>query len=139
SIKDDPAEFRAAPTHRDDFCTLNYTSGTTGPPKGIPHAHKDMPISSQLYTVNILGLNENDRTFSVARLFFTYGLGVNLFSPWHVGVGTVLCSERPRVSTNVLETIDRLKPAVLFNVPTCYASVMAVAIFIVLYGFTSLR
>jgi acyl-coenzyme A synthetase/AMP-(fatty) acid ligase len=50
-IKGESTELAAAPTHRDDFCTLNYTSGTTGNPKGIPHAHKDMPISSQLYTV----------------------------------------------------------------------------------------
>src|SRR5438093_13543527 len=84
------------------ICTLNYTSGTTGQPKGIPHAHKDMPISSQLYTVNKLGLSENDRTFSVARLFFTFGLGVNLFSPWYVDASTVLCSKPPRVAANIL-------------------------------------
>ncbi len=138
-IKGETTEFRAAPTHRDDFCTLNYTSGTTGPPKGIPHAHKDMPISSQLYTVNILGLTENDRTFSVARLFFTYGLGVTLFSPWHVGASTVLCSKSPRVATNVLETIDRFKPTFLFNVPTGYASLMAVERFTERYDLSSLR
>ena len=124
-IKDESAELAAARTHRDDFCTLNYTSGTTGQPKGIPHAHKDMPISSQLYTVNKLGLTENDRTFSVARLFFTYGLGVNLFSSWHVGASMVLCSKPPRVPANVLETIARFKPTFLFSVPTAYASLLA--------------
>jgi acyl-coenzyme A synthetase/AMP-(fatty) acid ligase len=85
-----------------------------------------MPISSQLYSVNTLGLNENDRTFPVARLFFTYGLGVNLFSPWYVGASTVLCSKPPRVASHVLETIDRFKPTVLFSVPTSYASLLAV-------------
>src|SRR3972149_7021020 len=109
-------------TQRYDYCTLNYTSGTTGQPKGIPHPHKTMPISSQLYTVNTLGLTENDRTFSIARLFFTYGLGVNLFSPWHVGASTVLCSKPPRMAANVLETIDRFKPTFLFSVPTASAS-----------------
>src|SRR5262252_2945988 len=73
-IKGESTQLDTAPTHREDFCTLNYTSGTTGQPKGIPHTHKDMPISVQLYSVNVLGLNENDRTFSVARLFFTFGL-----------------------------------------------------------------
>ena len=87
-IRGESTELAAAPTHREDFCTLNYTSGTTGQPKGIPHAHKDMPLSSQLYTVNKLRLTEHDRTFSVARLFFTFGLGVNLFSPWYVGAST---------------------------------------------------
>ena len=30
----------AEPTHRDDFCSLHYSSGTTGLPKGVFHAHK---------------------------------------------------------------------------------------------------
>ncbi len=138
-IKGERTELNTARTHRDDFCTLNYTSGTTGQPKGIQHAHKDMPISSQLYTVNTLGLNENDRTFAVARLFFTYGLGVTLFSPWHVGASTVLCSKPPRTATNVLETIDRFKPTFLFNVPTGYASILAVEGFAERYNLSSLR
>lgn len=138
-IKGESTALGTAPTHRDDFCTLNYTSGTTGQPKGIQHAHKDMPISSQLYTVNTLGLSENDRTFAVARLFFTYGLGVSLFSPWHVGASTVLCSKPPRTATNVLETIDRFKPTFLFNVPTGYASIMAVEGFAERYDLSSLR
>jgi benzoate-CoA ligase family protein len=125
-ITGESTELSAARTHRDDVCTLNYTSGTTGPPKGIQHAHKDMPISSQLYTVNVLGLKESDRTFSVARLFFTYGLGVNLFSSWHVGAGMVLSSRPPRIATSILETIDRFKPTFLFSVPTSYASLLAV-------------
>src|SRR5688572_12144566 len=125
-IQGESTDLKVAQTHRDDWCTLNYTSGTTGPPKGIQHAHKDMPISSQLYTVDVLGLKESDRTFSIARLFFTFGLGVNLFSPWYVGASTVLQSAPPRVATTVLETINRFKPTFLFNVPTGYASLMAV-------------
>ena len=138
-IAGESKEREGAPTHQDDFCTLNYTSGTTGRPKGIQHAHKDMPISSQLYTINTLGLGETDRTFSIARLFFTYGLGVNLFSPWHVGASTVLCSQPPRKSVYVLETIDRFKPTFLFNVPTGYASMLAVKGFAENYDLSSLR
>ena len=137
-IRGESTELAAAPTHREDFCTLNYTSGTTGQPKGIPHAHKDMPLSSQLYTVNKLRLTEHDRTFSVARLFFTFGLGVNLFSPWYVGASTVLCSKPPRAATNILETIHRFKPTFLFNVPTGYASMLAVDDF-KRYDLSSLR
>lgn len=138
-IKNESTELKPAPTHRDDFCTINYTSGTTGFPKGIQHAHKDMPISCQLYTVNILGLKEIDRTFSVARLFFTYGLGVALFSPWHVGASAVFCSKPPRTAANVLETIDRFKPTFLFNVPTGYASMLAIENFNQKYDVSSLR
>jgi benzoate-CoA ligase family protein len=138
-IKGESIELKTTLTHREDFCTLNYTSGTTGNPKGIMHTHKDMPISSQLYPVDVLGIRESDRTFAVPRLFFTYGLGVNLFAPWFVGASTVLCSKPPRLATTVLETIDRYKPTFLFNVPTGYASLMAVEGFGEKYDLSSLR
>ena len=63
-IAGQPTTLEAAPTHRDDFCSLNYSSGTTGEPKGILHAHKDYPLTSQLWGVDVLGLREDDRTFA---------------------------------------------------------------------------
>ena len=69
-INDEDTKLEAAQTHRDDFCSLHYSSGTTGMPKGVLHAHKDYPLIAQLSGVNFFGLTENDRTFSVAKLFF---------------------------------------------------------------------
>ncbi|MFQ5857562.1 MAG: benzoate-CoA ligase family protein [Anaerolineae bacterium] len=138
-IANEPAELEAAPTHRDDFCILNYSSGTTGEPKGIPHAHKDMPLSAQLYGADAIGLREDDRTFAIAKLFFTYGLGNNLIYPWHVGASVVLSPALPRVATNVLEVIDRFRPTVLHGVPTSYAAMLAVEGFTEKYDLSSLR
>ena len=75
----------AAHTHRDDFCSLHYSSGTTGMPKGVLHAHKDYPLIARLSGVDVFGMTEEDRTFSVAKLFFVYGIGGNLIFPWYVG------------------------------------------------------
>jgi acyl-coenzyme A synthetase/AMP-(fatty) acid ligase len=47
-----PTTFETAPTHRNDFCSLNYSSGTTGEPKGILHAHKDYLLTAQWWGVN---------------------------------------------------------------------------------------
>src|SRR5574341_2615947 len=132
-------ELEAAETHREDICTLNYSSGTTGEPKGIPHAHKDLPLSAQLYGVDAIGLREDDRTFSIAKLFFTYGLGNNLIYPWYVGASVVLSPAPPRVAANVLEAIDRFKPTVLNGVPTNYAAMLAVEDFTEKYDLSSLR
>ncbi len=118
---------------------LNYSSGTTGEPKGIPHAHKDLPLTAQLYGVDAIGLREDDRTFSVAKLFFTYGSGGNLIWPWYAGASIILSPAPSRVATNLLETIDRFKPTVFNGVPTSYASMMAVDRFTENYDLSSIR
>ena len=138
-ITDAAADLMAAPTHRDDFCSLNYSSGTTGQPKGILHAHKDYPLTAELWGKNVLGLCESDRTFSGAKLFFTFGNGGNLIFPWYVGASTVLFAGSPRVATNVLEIVDRFKPTILYNAPTGYAMTMAVPNFRETYDLSSLR
>ncbi|MGF1507447.1 MAG: benzoate-CoA ligase family protein [Chloroflexi bacterium] len=112
-------------THREDFCSLNYSSGTTGTPKGILHAHKDYPLTAQLWGVNVLGLTEADRTFALAKLFFTFGTGGNLIFPWYVGASVVLFSGSPRVAENVFEMIGRFKPTIFYNSPTGYAMALA--------------
>jgi benzoate-CoA ligase family protein len=138
-IGDQATEFPAASTHRDDPCMLNYSSGTTGEPKGIPHAHKDLPLTAQLYAVDAIGLREDDITFSVAKLFFTYGSGGNLIWPWYAGASVILSPAPSRTATNLLETIDRFKPTILNGVPTSYASMMAVDRFTTTYDLSSLR
>jgi benzoate-CoA ligase family protein len=124
-IRDEPTELAVAPTHREDFCSLNYSSGSTGEPKGILHAHKDLPITAQLWAVNVLGLRESDRTLATAKLFFTFGTGGNLVFPWFVGASCVLMAAPPRIVTNVLEHIQRFRPTILYNAPTGYAAILA--------------
>jgi benzoate-CoA ligase family protein len=138
-IAGEPTELEAAPTHREDFCSLNYSSGTTGQPKGILHAHKDYPLTAQLWGSNILGIQEDDRTFAGAKLFFTFGTGGNLIFPWYAGASTVLFSGSPRVAANILEMVDRFKPTILYNAPTGYAMAMAVEDLSEKYDLSSLR
>lgn len=126
-------------THRDDYGTLNYSSGTTGQPKGILHAHRDYALTSQLWGADVLGLGPEDRTFSVAKLFFTFGLGGNLLFPWWVGASAVLYPGSPRQAADVLGVIDCFKPTVLFNAPTGYASILAIDDFTERYDLGSLR
>jgi benzoate-CoA ligase family protein len=126
-------------THRDDFATLNYSSGTTGQPKGVPHAHKDLPLTAQLWGVNVLGLREDDRTFSVAKLFFAFGQGGNLIYPWYAGAGIVLYPGSPRVAASVLEMIDRFRPTIFYNAPTGYAMSLAMSDLTETYDLSSLR
>jgi benzoate-CoA ligase family protein len=119
-------ELDPAPTLREDLATLNYSSGTTGTPKGIPHAHQDLPLSAELWGVRCLGLREEDVSYSNAKLFFTYGLGGGMLFPWTVGAGTILNPGPARETATVLRLIERHRPTVFFNAPTGYAAMLAV-------------
>ncbi|MEM8882509.1 MAG: benzoate-CoA ligase family protein [Planctomycetota bacterium] len=132
-------ELETVATHREDICCLNYSSGTTGEPKGIPHAHKDLPLTAQLWGVNVLGLTENDRTFAGAKLFFTFGTGGNLIFPFYVGASCVLLAGSPRDVHNVFGTVDTFKPTVLYNAPTGYAMALAREDLTEKYDLSSLR
>ena len=135
--EDNKLEFER--THRDDFCSLHYSSGTTGMPKGVMHSHKDYPLIAQLSGVNLFGLTENDRTFSVAKLFFVYGIGGNLIFPWYVGASCVLNSGPPRQAAAVLKTIETFKPTIFVCVPTVYGSILSLPNFNERYDIGSLR
>jgi benzoate-CoA ligase family protein len=138
-IQDESIELITTETHREDIAMLNYSSGTTGEPKGIPHAHKDLPLCAQLWAVDVLGLQESDRTFAVAKLFFTFGTGGNLIFPWYVGASIVLFPGPPRIPGNVLQMIDQFKPTILYNAPTGYAAMLSIEDFTEQYDLSSLR
>jgi benzoate-CoA ligase family protein len=138
-IAGEPETAEAEVTHRDDFAILNYSSGTTGEPKGILHAHKDPLLAAELWGVNVLGIESGDRTLSVPRLFFTFGLGGNLIFPWYVGAQTVLFPESPRAASTVLGLIVRFRPSILFSAPTGYATALAVEGLTTNYDLSSLR
>ncbi len=129
----------AARTHRDDFCSLHYSSGTTGMPKGVLHAHKDYPLIARLAGVDVFGMTEADRTFSVAKLFFVYGIGGNLIFPWYVGASCVLYAGSPRQVAGVLKTIESYEPTVFVSVPTVYGAILAMPTFKERYSLDSVR
>jgi len=97
-----------------------YTSGSGGAPKAAVHKHKDMLVTSTSFAHGVLGLRPDDRTFSVSKLFFAYGLGGGMYFPLSVGASTVLNPERPRPE-RIMDLVRRHRPTVFFAVPTIYA------------------
>jgi benzoate-CoA ligase len=65
-----------------------------------------------------------DRTFSVAKLFFAYGLGNALTFPFAVGATTILWPGPP-TAPNVFAQVERHKPTLFFSVPTNYGQLLA--------------
>ena len=117
------ADLAAAPTCTDDAAFWLYSSGSTGAPKACIHLQHDMVVATEQYARNILNIRESDRFFSVAKLFFAYGLGNGMYFPLSVGARTVLNPERTKVD-RVLELVNRRRPTVFFAVPTFYAAIL---------------
>jgi benzoate-CoA ligase len=117
-------ELHAEPTCKDDAAFWLYSSGSTGFPKGCVHLHHDMVVCSELYAKATLGIREDDRFFSVAKLFFAYGLGNALTFPLAVGATAVLMAERPTPEA-VFARLRLHRPTIFCGVPTLYASMLS--------------
>ena len=123
-LAEDHGAVDAEPTHRDAPAFWLYSSGSTGKPKACVHLQHDMVVCAELFGKGVLGITERDRTFSVAKLFFAYGLGNALYFPFAVGATTVLWPGPP-APANIYAVIERYRPTLFYSVPTGYGMMLA--------------
>jgi benzoate-CoA ligase family protein len=116
-------ELPPAPTHRDDMAFWLYSSGSTGRPKGVVHLHHDIEITCETYARQVLGVREDDVTFSTTKLQHAYGLGNNLSFPMHFGATAVLSAGPPRPAT-ILSVLRSRRPTIFFSVPALYGALL---------------
>ena len=88
------------------------------------HVHASLKLTADLYGTPVAGLKENDVCYSVAKLFFAYGLGNAMTFPLTVGATTVLNAERP-TPDGVAALLRKHPITVFFAVPTFYAAFLA--------------
>jgi benzoate-CoA ligase family protein len=105
-------------------CYWLYSSGTTGEPKGVIHAHASLPAVCHLFSERVLGGRADDVFLSVPRLSFSYGLGIAMATPLWLGASAVLDRRRPSAET-LAEVLRRFSPTVLAGVPTAYTMLLA--------------
>ena len=101
-----------------------YSSGSTGQPKGVRHVHASLKYTADTYGAQVLKIRSDDVVYSVAKLFFAYGLGNAMTFPMSVGATTILFNGRPTPDA-AFDILDRFKPTVFCGVPTLYAAMVA--------------
>jgi benzoate-CoA ligase family protein len=111
-------------TWRDSPALWLYTSGTTGAPKAAMHRHGAIRDVYETYGRQVLGIRPEDRCFSVARLFFAYGIGNSLFFPLAEGATAILDPSRPTADSVVARVMEE-RPTLFFAGPTFFATLLA--------------
>jgi benzoate-CoA ligase family protein len=117
-------EVAAENTSEDAPAFWLYSSGSTGRPKACVHLQHDMRVCAETYARSVLEIAPGDRCFSVAKLFFAYGLGNGMYFPLAVGATAILWPG-PAAPASVYDVIERYRPTLFFSVPTHYAMMLA--------------
>ena len=115
------AVLRAAPTDPDEAVMLQYTSGTTGRPKGVLLKHRSLVNVAKL-TLEAVGVEDGAVCLNPLPMFHTAGCVIATLGPLWIG-GTVILVERFRPAP-VLEALHREHVSVLFYVPTILGALL---------------
>ncbi|MFQ5494363.1 MAG: AMP-dependent synthetase/ligase, partial [Phycisphaerae bacterium] len=100
----------------DDLCMVMYTSGTTGPPKGVKLCHRN--ILSQQKAIELLwDVGENDATLSYLPWHHSFGGLFERFMALYHGVMLCLDDSRGRSIERLIDNWQVFKPTLFFSVP----------------------
>lgn len=111
-------------TKADDPAYLVYTSGTTGYPKGVLHAHRALlgraPASQYWFDFDH---TQQDRIMHSGKFNWTYVLGSALMDPLYLGK-TVIVHEGKNDADKWMQLIKKHSATIFVGVPTIYRQII---------------
>jgi benzoate-CoA ligase family protein len=119
-------EFHPAPTLARELAFIMYTSGTTGEPKGVEHAHRWVLGTGDPVMREMIVLRPDDICYQPQDWSFMYPLGSSFFHPLLAGA-TVVINQGRFDPEKAMATIQRRGVTVFAAVPTIYRLLLAVS------------
>jgi fatty-acyl-CoA synthase len=110
----------------DQASVLCYTSGTTGPPKGILYSHRSLFLHALMTcTTNALAVGETDRILAIAPMFHANGWGL-AYASLLSGADLIL-PDRVMEPRRLVSLIEEERATVSSGVVTVWTRIMEVA------------
>jgi acetyl-CoA synthetase len=115
-------DFETASTAAEDFALLHFTSGTTGLPKGVLHAHA--AVTAHVATARwVLDLQDNDVYWCTADPGWVTGISYGVIAPLACGV-TLLVDREEFDAPRWYEILDTQRVTVWYTAPTAIRMLM---------------
>lgn len=122
-VTDRSTEYDVVRTSMDEPSTMQYTSGTTGPPKGVVMSHKVLPILYP-HTKYALDVTEDDLVWGAADPSWSYGLFTAGFAPMAFGATRLLHSGQFDAERWV-DILDEQDVTIMGAAPSAYRGIIA--------------
>ncbi|MDY7102560.1 MAG: AMP-binding protein [Actinomycetota bacterium] len=113
---------RSATVEPGDVAQIQYTSGTTGRPKGVMLTHRSTINNARLMSARA-GFGPDDRMLSAMPFFHTAGCVCNVLSM--VSVGGTLIAMTAFDAPTMLRLLDQERATVINGVPTMWIRMLA--------------
>ncbi len=116
-------ELHIAHMHPDDYAFMLYTSGTTGKPKGVMHAHRAI-IGEHMTAKWVLDLRDDDTYWCTADPGWVTGIAYEILGSWSNGVAALVYAGRfdPKRWYGLLQ---KYQISVWYTAPTAIRMLMA--------------
>ena len=117
-LPDDVLAERRAELDLDDDINIQYTSGTTGFPKGVTLTHNNI-LNNAATVAETMGLTEQDRLCIPVPFYHCFGMVLGNLAAMTAGA-TVVIPGPSFDATDTLETVQNEKCTALHGVPTMF-------------------
>ncbi|HEV3062518.1 MAG TPA: AMP-binding protein [Vicinamibacterales bacterium] len=117
SVSQERLDARASEVGVDDVINMQYTSGTTGFPKGVMLSSRNI-VNNGHALGSLLGFTPVDRLCLCVPLFHCFGCVIGVLGAYTCGA--CLCPIEAFEPRRVLETVHRERCTALYGVPTMF-------------------